>query len=515
MENVLKDTDFENQFKTAKSYLLKLGKNSQVTLYDHLVDLIADILERKPDVVSNLLEECSWNLKKKRFQMERDCLQDKEKVTSKVAYANLQKGLLNFQEKIVKQNNQDHCVLADIMESAYYFEQAGVGLGKEETFLIFLALRQLVNTYKLKSCRFWGKIFGIHKNYIVAEVELYEKEKANQDQSKERQSLHESNDNNFTDQPSLSKKIIEVPEENDGQGCNSKVYFVCNDAGSLWQRLPPVTPKQITVARQVRKLLTGYLDAEVICYPPFPGNEANFLRATIARISASTHISPQGYYMFEENEGNDDEDDGRSNAEKAFIQNMEFEGIPISDLSDPSNTFWVHHCPYILPQGRTVYFNPNASVSLNASKSEGVEEEEGEEEISDDDEVPIEVGPSLLTSVSEDKGINLVPPWSASKSGTSFQQYAIAVMRSNIWPGAYSFAVDKIYCNIYIGYGLRYCEGNFNPAIPPSVQDEYSDIPKVTECDDPTVEQERSVKVLEEEVESMDEEESDDSEDDY
>ena len=43
-------------------------------------------------------------------------------------------------------------------------------------------------------------------------------------------------------------------------------------------------------------------------YPPFPGNEANFLRATIARISASTIISPQGYYMFEEDE--DEEEEG-------------------------------------------------------------------------------------------------------------------------------------------------------------------------------------------------------------
>ena len=42
-------------------------------------------------------------------------------------------------------------------------------------------------------------------------------------------------------------------------------------------------------------------------YPPFPGNEANYLRAQIARISATTHISPLGYYMFEEEEEEDDD----------------------------------------------------------------------------------------------------------------------------------------------------------------------------------------------------------------
>lgn len=46
---------------------------------------------------------------------------------------------------------------------------------------------------------------------------------------------------------------------------------------------------------------------QVICYPPFPGNEANLLRAQIARISAGTHISPLGFYQFDEEEEEDEE----------------------------------------------------------------------------------------------------------------------------------------------------------------------------------------------------------------
>ena len=45
----------------------------------------------------------------------------------------------------------------------------------------------------------------------------------------------------------------------------------------------------------------------MICYPPFPGNEANYLRAQIARISAGTQISPLNYYTFEEDEDMDEE----------------------------------------------------------------------------------------------------------------------------------------------------------------------------------------------------------------
>lgn len=42
-------------------------------------------------------------------------------------------------------------------------------------------------------------------------------------------------------------------------------------------------------------------------YPPFPGNESNYLRAQIARISAGTHISPLSYYIFDEEEEEEEE----------------------------------------------------------------------------------------------------------------------------------------------------------------------------------------------------------------
>ena len=54
----------------------------------------------------------------------------------------------------------------------------------------------------------------------------------------------------------------------------------------------------------------GFVSLQITSYPPFPGNELNYLRAQIARISAGTHISPSGYYMFEEEEEDDEEDEG-------------------------------------------------------------------------------------------------------------------------------------------------------------------------------------------------------------
>lgn len=47
--------------------------------------------------------------------------------------------------------------LPDLMNLTFYFEQAGVGLSREEMFRLFLALKQLVDSKPLQMVRFWGK----------------------------------------------------------------------------------------------------------------------------------------------------------------------------------------------------------------------------------------------------------------------------------------------------------------------------------------------------------------------
>lgn len=66
--------------------------------------------------------------------------------------------------------------LPNLLESSYYFEQAGIGLNREEIVRISLSLGQLTETQPVSSARFWGKIFGIEKNYIIAELEFREGE---------------------------------------------------------------------------------------------------------------------------------------------------------------------------------------------------------------------------------------------------------------------------------------------------------------------------------------------------
>ena len=39
--------------------------------------------------------------------------------------------------------------------------------------------------------------------------------------------------------------------------------------------------------------------------------------------------------------------------------------------------------------------------------------------------------------------IENIPPWSARLSSSLVPQYAIAVIQSNLWPGAYAFGTEK------------------------------------------------------------------------
>lgn len=71
------------------------------------------------------------------------------------------------------------------MELCFYFEQAGVGLNREEVIRVWMALKNLIDTNNLQHVRFWGKIFGTEQNYYVAEVEYREGEEEQEEEEEE------------------------------------------------------------------------------------------------------------------------------------------------------------------------------------------------------------------------------------------------------------------------------------------------------------------------------------------
>ncbi|XP_035139493.3 radial spoke head protein 6 homolog A isoform X7 [Callithrix jacchus] len=295
--------------QNAKAYLLQTSINCDLSLYEHLVNLLTKILNQRPEDPLSVLESLNRTTQWEWFHPKLDMLRDDPEMQPTYEMAEKQKALFTrggggAEGEQEMEEEVGETPVPNIMETAFYFEQAGVGLSVDESFRIFLALKQLVEQHPIHTCRFWGKILGINRSYLVA-------------------------------------------EEESRSGANKYLYFVCNEPGLPWTRLPHVTPAQIVNARKIKKFFTGYLDAPVVSYPPFPGNEANYLRAQIARISAATQISPLGFYQFSEEEGDEEEEGGAGR--DSYEENPDFEGIPVLELID-SMANWVHHTQHILSQ---------------------------------------------------------------------------------------------------------------------------------------------------------------------
>lgn len=365
--------------------------------------MLTKILDERPENAVDILENISQDVKMAHFSKKLDTLQNENEMLPTYEIAERQKALfLQGHLEGADQEVEDEIAensLPNIMESAFYFEQAGVGLGTDETYRTLLALKQLTDTHPVQRCRFWGKILGLEVNYLVAEVDLGEgedEEEVGEEEAAEAEERDPGDSEADRDEEGAFPKPFlrpprVIPKEESRTGANKYVYFVCNEPGRPWVKLPSVTPAQIVTARKIKKFFTGRLDAPVISYPPFPGNESNYLRAQIARISAGTHVSPLGFYQFGEEEGEEEEevDSGRDSCE----ENPDFEGIQVLDLVE-SLSNWVHHVQHILPQGRCTWFNP---IPRNEEEEED-EEEKGEEP----DYIEQEVGPPLLTPISED-----------------------------------------------------------------------------------------------------------------
>ncbi|XP_052744158.1 radial spoke head protein 6 homolog A [Bicyclus anynana] len=408
--------------------------------------------------------------------------------------------------------------VVDLIEHNGYFREGGYGLPDSECYALYIALHMLAIKEPISTVRFFGKIFGTKMNYYVAEVDLTIEEldrrirefelkdmpgEEGLDEDKPPDAGEEQKELGGEETKEEKPKVpvppklpplpkstwtppIPIPVERPGQGVNKKVFYVCNQPGEPWVVLPDVTPDQIRVARLTVRCMTGDLDAEVLTFPPFEGTERNYLRAQIARIHASTSISPQGFFTFGSGEEEEDIDLEEGGGDLAFSPNPYYRGHTLKDLLDSNLTYWVHHGRYILKQGRTLWWNPNAGMD------EGVEEEEDEGPVP----IPPESGPMLFTPLSEDARIEGLPAWSTRISSTLVPERALAVLRSNIWPGAvaYSTSGKKSEC-LYVGWGLKNQPPNFSPLQLALPQDEYIIGPEVMEMADPTFADEEAYRI--------------------
>ncbi|XP_076234627.1 radial spoke head protein 4a [Calliopsis andreniformis] len=565
----------EHDLRRAKKFLQKHSPESGDSLYDHLTEVLAKILAERPKNAVDIFEEYSRRVKEERFKTQNNHLRDlyvppaQYEAAKKIMklFQSVQTTDVGEEERLEEEEEgEERKKIPNMLDLLYYFEQTDVGLPRSEMVLLNLSIRKLLADAPVENVRFWGKILGNPKNYYIVEADLQteelnrrlealaqeEEQKRQEEQAKAEEAARAAEEAAATAEREAAEgateeeeeaeekeeeglKLVfpplpthswkpppEIPLERIGTGVNAKVYFVCNEPGlDEWIELPPVTPQQILIARQIVRYCTGNLETQIHTFPPFPGTERNYLRAQIARISAATLVSPIGFYSFG---GGDEEEELGEEVEEggALSENPHYDPLPVKDLVDPAMSNWCHHAPYILKQGRTVWWNPDKKDEEGLGEEEELEDEEEELGIG---QAQREVGPPLLTPLSEDAIVDSIIPWTATQSSRVQPDFAVALVRSNIWPGAFAFASGKRCANVYIGWGHKYLAFNYSPPPMPPVQDQYKMGPEIMEIQDPTFEQEEAYRISrlppppvipmgeEEEMVEEEEEEEEDDED--
>jgi len=394
--------------KTLENLISHIQKDEDDNnLSDHLSDLLQSLLTQPPDKALSMLEQISsFHKKHKSYRPTKGfdkIVPSPEHRHGVVETETLQRAKVHIPNKTK---------IVHFLEDSIMLNWAGISFGTGQNYEISLRLKELGLSLgnDLINLRLWGKMLGQKSDYWIAEGQVTG------------YNIDLGND-------------MEVR----GKGANSYSYWALSTKpGSTWEALPNLRPRWVFLTKCVRKTLTGDLDAEINVggFMPFLARERAYLRALIARISAATILAPNGAFAYTDEEG--------------IQSNQEFE-FPGSDDLKVQGT-WAHAREHLLPNGRTAYqeLDPELDEETAAKFEQEREADPPQEKlraITSDE--PVVEGNSDGWTVSQVGDLAQYSFESGPKS------YAINIVRSNRWPGAYTVARGTRYCNIYVGYGLR------------------------------------------------------------
>lgn len=66
--------------------------------------------------------------------------------------------------------------LNDVCHENKVLNRCGLGLSEEEAYLVYTSLKTFNKEKRATNTRFWGKIFGLHRDYYVIETETENEE---------------------------------------------------------------------------------------------------------------------------------------------------------------------------------------------------------------------------------------------------------------------------------------------------------------------------------------------------
>ena len=410
------------------------------SLMDHLQEVFSQLIYDNSRDPTSSFELLSQDIKKNSFSYLHNSNLNTSELSEILRWAAIEQRIIdrpkeeNDEGVLVEVTPEALPAISDIMEDRQLLRWAGIDLGEEECYRLIQSLKKLVKEKSAKDIRFWGKIYGIERDYIVVEGVG----EAGEDEERP---------------PDMEKK---------GEGVNIFTYWVTDSAFNSWTELPDITPAQLKVSRLIRKLLTGNLNAPVISNPHFPGKEKELLRAQIARITHGTYIEPKGLHKLVEDNPNEIENE----EEPTYLNTVQ--------LKDMSN--WVHAHPGILKAGRIIHMEPeipdDPDIDVEILKAQQIEKDPFEERlkpITRDREV-MGLGKSWVhRHVGDIQEYSEKPP----KKGKC--TFAVNILKSLWWPGVSIVQQNERWMHFYLGNGLKVETQKVYPIYPPIIRDDPVD----------------------------------------
>ena len=241
------------------SKVLQAKSNGNVSIYEHIVQVIDRIVMSCPDKAIERFEEVSYLIKNS------DSLKLEEfvRVSDQRDYSrhcdDMAAGTQDSIEELRKmfattavtadgggaeEGEGGGAALGLVQDlsslNKHVFNSAGIELGEYGSLILQKSIKQLAGQTEARSLRFWGKISGTQSDYYVVEVF-------------EPKNLPEDN----------------RPEgcEGRGTGVNEYSYYVSNRAQGPWEVLPDLEPQDLESARKIKVCFSGNLDREIITNP--------------------------------------------------------------------------------------------------------------------------------------------------------------------------------------------------------------------------------------------------------
>lgn len=233
---------------------------------------------------------------------------------------------------------------------------------------------------------------------------------------------------------------------------------------SDWVKLPELQPKELAASREIKVLFTGDLERTIYTNPYFFGQEKHYLRAQISRIVHSTTLYPKGLKRLDEEgkvEANEPDGD---------------DPLPVPTTTAMNEkSMWLHANASILKNCRTTQLEPEEQEEGDPEEIKAAMEKADPAEprlkpIADDD--PVALTEKMKQDAWSVRMMGDPTEYANEKDPKSTQTICngVVVVRSLLWPGAYSFYYGGRVLQLYLGNGHKFqAKSTFFPISPPVV----------------------------------------------